>query len=170
MKIEKYFKKEPFMKKDRFLIGILLGIVVLIVVALAVFFTRKDNLMYVDGSEPSDIVTNYVVAVHKKDYEKAYSYLADLPNKPTFENFKTAFINHSVDPASAGLEIGKAELSETTASVEFGIIFNPGDPFSGGYRNTEYGQLVKQNGVWKISQLPYTVWAYDWYTDMQYKQ
>lgn len=153
------------MKKDRFLISILVGIVVLIFVALAVFFTRKDNLNFVDGVAPEDVVTNYIVAIHKKDYEKAYSYLADLTYKPTFEAFKTAFLNHTVDPVNAGLEIGRVEVSGTIASVELGIVYEAGDPFGGGYRNTEYGQLVKQNGVWKIKQLPYTVWSYDWYNN-----
>ena len=55
------------MKQDRFLTGILIGIVVLVVVALAVFFTRKDNLNYVSDDTPAGVVQNYVVAVHKRD-------------------------------------------------------------------------------------------------------
>ena len=153
------------MKKDSFLIGILSAILILVVAALALFFARKDNLIYSEGKEPENVVNNYVVAIHKKDYERAYSYLADLKYKPNFDTFKTSFLNHMIDPASAGIEIGKSEVSGTNASVEIGILFNPGDPFSGGYRNTEYGLLIQQNGEWKIKQLPYTVWSYDWYNE-----
>ena len=55
------------MKQDRFLIGILIGIVILVVAALTVFFTRKDNLIYVTEETPEGVVQNYVVALHKRD-------------------------------------------------------------------------------------------------------
>jgi hypothetical protein len=151
------------MKQDRFLVGILIGIAVLIVVALTVFFSRKDNLNYVADSTPEGVVQNYVVALHKRDFEKAYGYLADLENKPTLEQFHQSFLNHSISPTNAGLEVGKAEISGDSASVSLGIIYSPNDPFSNGYRNTEYAQLVRQKGAWKIKQMPYNFWAYDWY-------
>ena len=152
------------MKQDRFLIGILIGIAVLIVVALAVFFTRKDNLNYTDADTPEAVVQNYVVALHKRDFDKAYSYLADLPNKPTADAFRQAILNHEVDPTNAGLEIGKTEISADSATVTLGIIYSPNDPFSSGYRNADYAQLVRQQGVWKIKQLPTNgFWSYNWY-------
>ncbi|MCX6079501.1 MAG: hypothetical protein NTW32_08220 [Chloroflexi bacterium] len=151
------------MKQDRFLIGILIGIVILVVAALTVFFTRKDNLIYVTEETPEGVVQNYVVALHKRDFDRAYTYLADLPNKPTSEQFHTSFINHSVDPTNAGVEIGKADVSAQTASVSLGLIYSPSDPFSSGYRNAEYAELVRQNGSWKIKQLPFNFWSYEWY-------
>ena len=151
------------MKQDRFLTGILIGIAVLIIIALAVFFTRKDNLNYTSDDTPEGVVQNYVVALHKRDFEKAYGYLADLTNKPTPEQFRQSFLNHNVDPTNAGLEIGKTEISADTASVTLGVIYSPNDPFSTGYRNAEYAQLVQQKGAWKIKQLPYNFWSYDWY-------
>jgi hypothetical protein len=151
------------MKQDRFLTGILIGIAVLVIVALTVFFSRKDNLNYVADNTPEGVVQNYVVALHKRDFEKAYNYLADLDNKPTLEQFHQSFLNHNVDPTNAGLEVGKAEISGNSASVSLGIIYSPGDPFSNSYRNAEYAQLVRQNGDWKIKQMPYNFWAYDWY-------
>jgi len=151
------------MKQDRFLTGILIGIAVVIVAALAVFFTRKDNLNYVGDDTPEGVVQNYVVALHKRDFDKAYGYLADLKDKPTPEFFRQAFLNHNVDPTNAGLEIGKTEILGETASVGLGVVYNPNDPFSSGYRNAEYAQLVRQDGYWKIKQLPYNFWSYDWY-------
>jgi hypothetical protein len=151
------------MKQDRFLTGILIGITVLIIAALAIFFTRKDNLNYVSDDTPAGVVQNYVVAIHKHDYERAYSYLANLPNRPSVDLFRKAFLNHLVDPTNVGLEIGKTEISGTSATVSLGIIFNPNDPFSNGYRNTDFAQLVNQNSAWKINQLPGSFWAYDWY-------
>src|SRR5258706_11892863 len=105
------------MKQDRFLTGILIGIAVLVVVALVVFFIRKDNLVYVADDNPAGVVQNYVVALHKHDYEKAYGYLANLENKPTLEQFQQSFLNHNVDPANAALEIGKVEITGRNATV-----------------------------------------------------
>jgi len=151
------------MKQDRFLTGILIGIAVLIVVALTVFFSRKDNLNYVADDTPEGVVQNYVVALHKRDFDKAYGYLADLENKPTQEQFHQSFLNHSVDTTNAGVEIGKAEIAGNSASVSLGLVYGQTDPFSNGYRNTDYAQLVQQNGAWKIKQMPNNFWAYDWY-------
>jgi hypothetical protein len=152
------------MKQDRFLTGILIGIAVLIVAALVVFFSRKDNLNYVSEEAPAGVVQNYVVAVHKRDFERAYGYLADLQNKPSAEVFRQAFLNHEIDPTNAGLEIGSTELSGDSATVSLGLIYSPNDPFSSGYRNADYAQLVRQNGAWKLKQLPSnTFWSYNWY-------
>ena len=151
------------MKQDRFLIGILIGIAVLVIVALAVFLSRKDNLVYVADDTPEGVVQNYVVALHKRDFEKAYGYLAELANKPTTEQFHQSFLNHNVDPANAGLEVGKAEISGNSASVSLGIIYSPSDPFANESRNADYAQLVRQDGAWKIKQMPSNFWAYDWY-------
>jgi archaellum component FlaF (FlaF/FlaG flagellin family) len=156
------------MKQDRFLTGILLGIAALVVIALLVFFTRKDNLVYVADDNPAGVVQNYVVALHKHDYEKAYGYLANLENKPTLEQFQQSFLSHNVDPANAALELGKVEITGKNATVQLDIT-NGGStgPFSERYVNTDYAQLVDQNGAWKIKQMPYNFWAYDWYTPAQ---
>ena len=152
------------MKQDRFLTGILIGIAVLVVVALVVFFTRKDNLVYVPDDAPAGVIQDYVVALHKADYTKAYAYLADLPNKPTFDQFQQSFFNHNVDPSSTGVEMGKTQITGKTASVALTLQYVPSDPFSEGYSNSDYAQLVNQNGAWKIKQMPGNFWAYDWYT------
>ncbi len=151
------------MKQDRFLIGILIGIAVLVVLALAVFFMRKDNLVYVADDTPAGVVQNYVVAAHKRDYEKAYSYLATVEGSPTLEQFRQSFLNHSINPDAAGLEIGKTEINGNDATVELGVLYSPGDPFGSSNRNIEYAQLINQNGAWKLRQLPYNFWSYEWY-------
>jgi len=87
------------MKQDRFLMGILVGIGILMVLALIVFFTRKDTQTYISEDAPEGVVHNYVVAVLNKDYEKAYSYLADLDHKPTYEEFRDSFLKGMVNPS-----------------------------------------------------------------------
>ncbi|HET9910236.1 MAG TPA: hypothetical protein VFQ13_00030 [Anaerolineales bacterium] len=154
------------MKQDRFLTGILIGIAVLVVMALAVFFIRKDSQSYVSEGTPEGVVHNYVLAVLNGDYQKAYSYLADLENKPTYEEFRDAFIKGMVNPNNSAVDIGESEINNDTASVEVAMIYNPSDPFSTGYRDTQRAILVKQDGEWKLSSMPgYYFWEYSWYQE-----
>ena len=154
------------MKQDRFLTGILIGIGVLVVIALTVFFTRKDTQSYGAEDVPEGVVHNYVVAILNKDYEKAYGYLADLPHKPTLDAFRQSFLNGGVNPNNAAVDIGTSDVVGEEASVEVVLIYSPGDPFSSGYRDAQRAVLVKQNGAWKISWMPtYYFWDYSWYSE-----
>lgn len=152
------------MRQDRFLTGILIGIAVLVVVALAVFFIRKDSQSYISEATPEGAVHNYVLAVLNGDYRKAYGYLADLENKPTYEQFRDGFIRGTVNPNNSAMDIGASEVHDDTAFVEVALIYNPSDPFSTGSRDVQRAILVKQNGAWKLSSMPgYYFWDYSWY-------
>ena len=156
------------MRQDRFLTGILVGIVVLVVIALAVFFLRQGSQSYIAEDVPEGVVHNYVLAVLSDDYEKAYKYLADLDNKPTYEKFRDAFLTGVVNPNNSAVDIGTSEVTDETASVEVALIYNPSDPFSTGYRDVQRAVLVKQNGAWKLSSMPgYYFWDYNWYTQVE---
>lgn len=152
------------MKQDRFLTAILLGIAFLILLSLTVFFTRQDDLTYVDDSTPQGVVQNYILALQKRDYEKAYAYLADLENKPTYEQFRESFFNHSISALAIGAEILQTETSVNLATVDLSIIdYNQRDPFASSSRYVQSAQLVRQAGNWKIRQMPYQFWSYDWF-------
>lgn len=152
------------MKQDRFLMGILIGIAVLIAAALLVFFTRQNQASYVSEQTPEGVVHNYVLAILNKDYEKAYGYLADLDHKPTLAQFRQAFAVGRLIPGESGIKVGSSSISGEDASVEVSMVYAPGDPFSSGYNNVGTAQLVRQNGAWKISAMPtYNLWDYGWY-------
>lgn len=152
------------MKQDRFLLGILIGIGLLILAALVVFFSRQSDQAYVSDETPEGVVHNYVLSLLNKDYQKAYSYLADLENKPTYENFRRSFATGMLNPSNTGVKIGGSEITGEDATVEVSMIYTPGDPFSTGYSNVGSAQLVLENGEWKISAMPtYNLWDYSWY-------
>lgn len=152
------------MKEDRFLVGILIGIVLLIMAALAVFFTRQDQVRYVAEDAPEGVVHDYVLAVLNKDYQKAYGYLAELDHKPTFDEFRQAFAVGRLTPGNNGVKIGSAAVTGETASVEVSMLYTPGDLFSPGSSNVGSAQLMRQNGAWKISSMPaYNLWDFGWY-------
>ncbi len=151
------------MKQDRFLIGILSGIAVLIVLALIVFFARPNTLQYGEEATPSGVVHNYLVALYLKDYEKAYTYLADLDHKPSLAEFREPLLLNYINPSSAGAEILETEITGQDAVVNLSVLYSPNDPFSGNYRSPEPALLFLQNGTWKVRQMPYSFWYYDWY-------
>lgn len=153
------------MKQDKFLTGILIGIGALIVLALVLFFVRQDKKEYVSDSTPEGVVHNYVLAVLNKDYEKAYDYLADLKNKPTEDDFKQSFLNGMVNPQNTGVDIGEVEISGDDASIGLTIYYSYNDPFSSRYESPDRATLVEQNGVWKLSYMPYSFWDYNWYNE-----
>ncbi len=152
------------MKQDRFLTGILVGIAVLVVVAVVIFFIRKDTQSYISDNAPEGVVHNYVLAVLNDDYQKAYGYLADLENKPTYEQFRDSFIQGKTNPNNSAVDIGKSQVNGDTAYVEVAMIYNPSDPFSTGSRDVQRAILVQQSGAWKLSSMPsYYFWDYSWY-------
>jgi Tfp pilus assembly protein PilW len=151
------------MKQDRFLVGMLIGIAALVLVALAVFFTRQQE-SYVQEQTPEAVVHNYVLAILNRDYQKAYGYLADLKDKPTFDEFRQAFAVGHLTPQENGIKVGGADITTDGASVEVITVYTSGDPFSRGYNSPGSAQLVLQNGAWKISSMPaYNLWDFSWY-------
>lgn len=153
------------MKQDKFLTGILIGIGVLILLALGLFFTRQDKRDYVAETAPDGVVHNYVLAVLNKDYQKAYGYLADLEHKPTYEQFRQSFFNGMVNSGDVGVDIGTVEIHDGEAIVTLDVYYSSSDPFSSRYSNTERALLVEQNGDWKLSSMPYNFWDYGWYQE-----
>jgi hypothetical protein len=155
------------MKQDRFLAGILIGIAVLVVLALAVFFLRQNSQSYMPEDAPEGVVHNYVLAVLNDDYEKAYGYLADLGDKPTYEQFRDDFLKGVVNPNNSAVDIGNSEVNGDTASVEVALIYNPSDPFSTGARDVQRAILVRQGSAWKLTSMPgYYFRDYNWYQEL----
>lgn len=151
------------MKQDKFLTGILIGIGALILLALVLFFTRQGKAEYVADTTPEGVVHNYALAILDKNYEKAYGYLADMENKPTYEEFRNSFLQGIVNPADVGIEVGASEVSGDTASVELTVYYSYADPFSVNSGSSDRASLVRESGVWKISYMPYNFWDYNWY-------
>lgn len=151
------------MKKDRFLTGILIGIGALVVLALVLFFLRQNQQEYRSDNTPEAVAHNYLLAVLNKDYERAYTYLADLKDKPTYEDFRQAFFNGQVNASSAGADLGSATINGDEATLTLTVYYGYSDPFSSRSGQQEQALLVKQGGVWKVSSMPYMFWSWNWY-------
>ncbi len=153
------------MKQDRFLVGILVFIGLLVVVALGLFFVRNTAPAYVAEDTPEGVLRNYAVALQKGDYPRAYTYLAEGAAKPAYDYFLSNQMNSQQELSRSALEIGQVQAaSEDRVFVSVSIVHAPSGVFDSGWSNPDRAILVRQAGAWKISYLPYPYWAWDWYT------
>jgi hypothetical protein len=152
------------MKQDRFLLGILIFIGVLVIAAVALFFVRSNAPTYGPEDTPQGVVYNYAVALQLNDYSRAYGYLAKKDNQPTYDNFQRAFLARQLDTSTSALQIGDVQtLQNGEAWVNVTVQYAGSGVFNSGYSLTDKATLVQQNGAWKITYLPNPYWAYDWY-------
>jgi len=148
------------MKTDKFLIGIVVGIVLLVIVAVVVVLARGQNEEYMADNTPEGVAHNYFLAVQRKEFDKAYGYLSDeIEEKPNLDEFIA-----SVDSQNeSALKIGKTTIDNERARVELAITnYYGGGPFdSGRYTSQETAYLRQDaNGNWKIFEFPYPYWGY----------
>ena len=154
------------MKQDRFLIGILIFIIVLVAVALGLFYSRQDIQTYGPEDTPEGVVRNYVIAVQNMDFERAYTYLATKDAKPSYDDFRKAFLNRELDTSNAAVQIGSTRtISENEAVVDITLVYSSNDPFSNSWSDCQRASLVKQEDSWKLSNMPYPYWGWEWYSN-----
>ena len=154
---------------DRFLIGIVAGVIALVVIAFAVAYLRPAPA-YRAGSEPADVAHNYLLALQQGDYERAYGYL--LPSLPGYPDSAEAFAEHTrkytwnirPDDLSATLQVEDARLTGNRATVRVRETrFNQNGLFqSEQYQSTFEVRLLRSQGVWRISGADsFWVWCWD---------
>lgn len=153
------------MVRDRFLVGILIGIGVLVAAALILFFNRQSQLSYVDESTPEGVTRNYLLALQRNDYERAYNYLDGAQTRPDFARFREPFLtNQGSQVANTAVEVGSASLDtgSDTALVPITMIRNMDSLFGDVYRDRQTVHLVRRDVGWKIQSAPYPFWSYEW--------
>ncbi len=153
------------MKQDRFLNAILIGIGILIASAVLVFFTRQQPLEYGQEDTPEGVIRNYILALQKEDFKRAYSYLKDDLEKPTQSEFQQMLINMSAEIRNTGIQMGETNQFDNDASVAITILHSNNAPFDRGWDENTSAFLVLQNEQWKISNMPYPFWGWDWYVE-----
>ena len=154
------------MKEDKFLIGIVVGIVLLVIVALAAVLLRTpENEAYVDDDTPAGVVHNYFLAVQRKDFEKAYSYLSDdLKSKPDLNEF-TRQIDYLGNHSESALRIRETRPGEAQTQVDVSITtYRPGGLFDSGSYTTDNTAYLRaaDDGEWKLIEFPSPYWSYEW--------
>ena len=150
------------MKQDRFLIIILAGITLLVISAFALFFLRQSQNQYAKDDTPAGVVQNYILALHKADYPKAYGYLASGENKPTLDDFSRPFLTKMNDIDRTDVQIGETNMVGKNAVISITMTHFSDSPYDR-YESRDSALLEMENGAWKIKQMPQPFWDYDWY-------
>jgi hypothetical protein len=151
------------MKQDRFLLGIIIGIAVVIIAALALFFLRRSEPVYGPETTPAGVVHNYVVALQKGDYNRGLSYLSNVGNKPDIIRFRQDLYNQNQNLSGYSLQIGDTQINGDSATVAVNIIQAGSGLFGDSSSQSQNVTLDRETSGWKISAMPYPYWSYDWY-------
>jgi hypothetical protein len=172
-------------RRDRFLLSILAGIILLVLLALALFLARRGPPAYTTDESPLGVVQNYALAISIKDYDRAFGYIAGPPGVqiekvtanspaglPDLDHFRQFFMIEAGNQlANTGMEIGAVQSQiDNTALVAVTLLHTSGGVFDSVGRETQMVQLVRQNGAWKIAGAPYPFWNYSWPSSSQLRE
>lgn len=154
---------------DKFLIGIVAGVVLLVGVAFAVVLLRPKPAYRADDT-PENVAHNYLLALQQSDYERAYGYLS--PTIRGYPDTAESFIEdindynwtfHQED--SITLSVGSARITgeRATVTVQKKVFYEGGLLGSSDYTDTFDVTLRRDatSGVWKIIDSE-DYWAYCW--------
>ena len=150
------------MRNDKFLLGILIFIGLLVVTSLVLFATGNSTQDYLPDGSPEAAVHNYALALTRMDYDRAYSYLSDQDGKPTQVDFRT-FFSSVEPPGNVGLRVDEGDIIGEEAVVDIMLVYPASGPFDTGYDRPDTAQLVLENGQWKLVYMPYPYWEFGWY-------
>jgi len=136
-------------KPDRTLIAILSAIALLVIIALAVVFTRGEPEA-LDESTPAGVVQRYSSAVIEGDTATADSYLTEEASS-LCSGFRES------GPLPTRVVLISATERDNTALVKVSVVnTGSGGPFGPSeYEMEDRFSLVKTNGKWLIDQAPY---------------
>jgi hypothetical protein len=143
------------MKQDRFLLIILAGIGLLVVSAIVLFVIRQNSQTYGPEDTPEGVLRNYILAINREDYAKAYSYLPDIETKPDYDKFQQQ-MNSKMDSINqTALKIMSIDISGDEAEIKVVLTREGSDPFDSRYSTNQTVLLVLQDEAWKLTRLPY---------------
>lgn len=152
------------MKQDRFLLIILIFILLLTVTAVGVYLFRQGKQTYLADTTPENIVKNYVLALQNQDYQRAYSYLLETENTPTFTDFQETFFRQHSSLSETALQITSSTIHDNQATLELVVLHGGGSPFGSTWKEYTAAFLVKEEETWKIAQFPEPYWGWGWDT------
>jgi hypothetical protein len=147
-------------RTDKFLIGIVAGIVLVVAAAFATLLLRPPAA-YVADDTPEHIVHNYLLALQRRDYERAYGYL--LPSLAGYPRSVADFSSHIInspwefepDTQSSTFEIDPAVVSgdSATVAVHRRVFYEGGLLGSGNYPTTFSVRLQRAGSdrPWQMS-------------------
>jgi hypothetical protein len=151
------------MKSDRFLTVILVGIAVIIVAALALFFLRRETVEYGPEDTPAGVAQNYLLALYRQDYDRAYGYLSPRAKVTDAATFRQAIQLNEMSFRDTSVQPLETQINSDEAILYLQVTRGGGGLFSEPYRESSNALLERLDGEWRIYQMPYPFWSWDWY-------
>lgn len=144
---------------DRFLIGIVTAVVVLVVVVLALALLRPNQPTYQPDDTPEGVAHNYLLALQLQEYERAYEYL--LPTLPGYPHSLDSFqrdveknrwsFGSYDDDVSLAVESTNVSGDRATVVVRR-TRFTRGGLFDSGQNSYTFEMTLRQEeGMWKVA-------------------
>jgi len=151
------------MKNDRLLIGMISFIGLLMLSAVVLYFLRQGPQDYGPEDSPQGVVRNYVLALQAGDYQRAYGYLQEGGNKPTFSSFQQMTLQNEISTAAVAVQLGETQITADHARVSLTLLHFNADPLSRSWDESSAALLTLQDGAWRLTSMPYPYWGWDWY-------
>ena len=132
----------------------------LVIVAVILVLTAKNNTSLLAENSPEGVVQRYVLALKDGDFQTAYTYLSNTAQASMpYSTWKP--IPPSPGNPTWQATIGKATIHGTAATVNVNVDkFYPSSGLnSSSSSQTLVFQLIKQNDGWKINQPDY-IWGF----------
>lgn len=141
---------------DKFLIGIVAGILLLVVIAFVITLIRPEP-MYQAEDNPKSVAHNYLLALQKQNYERAYGYLS-----PTLRGYPASAAKFTQDVlawlwtfrlnADTTLAVTSARTtgSQAVVKVRESRFYDDGLLGRNQYTTTFEIRLQIERGEWKI--------------------
>jgi hypothetical protein len=154
---------------DKFLVGIVAGIILLVGAVLVVAFLRPNQPAYQPDDTPEGVAHNYLLALQLNEYERAYEYL--LPILPGYPDSPDAFerdiedhpwgFDHDSDNVSLAIE--SVEISGDKAQIVVRRTqFYRGGLFDSGQRGSTFDMTLRREAsAWKVAESD-RYWASCW--------
>jgi hypothetical protein len=143
---------------DKFLIGIVAGIVILVVVVFLVVLFRPEP-EYQEEDSPESVVHNYLLALQKDDFERALSFISiNVKQAPKDSdkflvdiNGKCSWYFEDLD-RDTSLSVVSTDFRGNQADVLVKqSVFHGGDLFGSNLHESDFEMTLKQqNNTWKI--------------------
>lgn len=154
-------------RTDVLLICIVTGIVLLVVVALVIALTRPEP-SYQPEDTPEGVAHNYLLALQRGEYERAYSYLsATLPGYPaSADQFTETVLDNRWEfrrdqDVSLEVEAGSVAGNLGTVTVRESRFYGGGLFESSEHTSRFELRLTRQDGEWKLTNGE-SYFAYCW--------
>ena len=141
---------------DRVLLGIVLGAVLLAGSAFALVLLKPEPT-YLAEDTPEGVVHNYLLALQREDYSRAYGYVSPnlsgyLRSAQQFEQeVEDSYQFQGINEGSFSIATAAVEGTQATVEIRETIFYGGGLFDSGQYINTFKVDLTHVGGEWKIT-------------------